>query len=239
VAEAIRVLPGRPESARAAREFTADCLPGCPLVYEAMVCVDELVANAVQHSRSGLPGGTITVRVTTRPGDWLRVDVEDAGPMLRLVPRQAAPDDAGQLAEHGRGLVLVDVLADASGAATGVAWFRMAWDRGPQASAPAPAWELRRRAVLDRSGAMCQCAGQCGRAGHRCAFGDAPGHPLHIVPADPAEHDTAAAALPAGDLVALCQSCWTGRDRVTARARDRAAAPPDALFAFPSPGGRP
>jgi len=243
-----RTLPGRPESARAAREFTAGCLPGCPSVYEAMLLTDELVANACQHSRSGLPGGEVTVRVVTEPGEWLRVEVEDQGPHLRAVP-----GDPDELAESGRGLLLVSVLADTFGADHAMRWFWMAWDRGAEACAAAPRpparapaelrrspelWELRRRAVLDRSGGMCQCAGQCGRAGHRCAYGDAPGHLLHIVPADPAGHDTAAAALPAGDLIALCEGCRAGRDRITARARAAAAAAPDALFAVPAPGGQ-
>jgi len=128
-----RVLPGCPESARAAREFTAACLPGCPSVYEAMLLTDELVANAVQHSRSGLPGGEITVRVITEPGEWLRVEVDDQGPHLRAVA-----DDPGEFAESGRGLLLVSVLADTFGADGTMRWFWMAWSRGAEASAPAP-----------------------------------------------------------------------------------------------------
>jgi len=131
----VLTLPGRPESARAAREFTASCLPGCPSVYEAMVCVDELAANAIQHSRSGLPGGTFTVRVTTEPGRWLRVEVEDAGPVLRAVPADPDPADVD---EHGRGLVLVDTLADEVGGGIGRWWFRMTWGPAAAASVPVP-----------------------------------------------------------------------------------------------------
>jgi hypothetical protein len=226
-----RVLPGLPESARAAREFTAACLPGCPSAYEAMVCVDELVANAVQHSRSGLPGGTVTVRVITQPGEWFRVEVEDAGPRLRAVP-----DEGGPLAEHGRGLALVNVLAGTTGHEAGLAWFVMAWGQHAEASVPGPRppahapAELRMSAVLDRSGGMCQCSGQCGRDGHRCAIGDAPGRPLHIVAADPATGDTAAARLPAGELIALCAACRAGRDRAAARSRAGAVVEPEGLF---------
>jgi hypothetical protein len=225
------ILPGRLESARAAREFTAACLTGCPSVYEAMLCADELVVNAIQHSRSGLPGGMVTVRVITQPGQWLRVEVEDAGPRLRVVP--ADPDP---LAEHGRGLAIVEVLADVTGRAGRLAWFMMAWARhaeacvpGPRPPVPTPG-ELRVLAVLGRSGGMCQCSGQCGRPGHRCAAGGADGHPLHIVAADPALADTAAARLPADDLVALCAACRAGRDRVTARALAAAAPEPAGLF---------
>lgn len=133
----IRILPGRPESARAARQFIAACLPGCPSLYEAMVCVDELAANAIQHSRSGLPGGTFTVRVSVRTGEWLRVDVEDAGPLLHAVPARPArkPDE---VREDGRGLVLVTMLADVVGADAGCRWFGMAWHRTEEAPVPAP-----------------------------------------------------------------------------------------------------
>ncbi len=133
-------LPGRPESARAAREFTAACLPGCPLVYEAMLCVDELVANAIQHSRSGLPGGTIEVRIAVAAGEWLRVDVQDAGPHAPVVPAQRGPLD-----EHGRGLALVVSLAEVFGADGGLRWFWMPWAPGVR-----EAWDQRTFAEVIR-----------------------------------------------------------------------------------------
>jgi serine/threonine-protein kinase RsbW len=224
------VLPGRPESVRTARQFTDACLPACPSVFEAMLCADELVTNAVEHSRSGLPGGTLTIRVITEPGQWLRVEVEDAGPRLRAVPANAGP-----LAEHGRGLALVNVLADTTGQAAGLAWFSMAWTRHAEVPeprhAPTPA-ELRTLAVLGRSDGMCQCKGHCGRAGHRCGIGETPGHPMHIVAAAPSTCEAAAARLPAEALIALCAACRAGRDRIAARARAAAAAEPDGLFAL-------
>jgi hypothetical protein len=239
VVTSVLTLPGRPESARAAREFTAACMPGCPSAYEAMLCVDELVANAVQHSRSGASGGEITVRVTTEPGEWVRAEVEDQGPRLRVVPED--PDEAGELAEHGRGLDLVALLADETGAGAGLRWFRMAW--GAQACVPAPrprltAAELRRHGVPGRAGGMCECGGRCGRAGHRCGYGEAPGYPLYVVAADPARA-AVAAALPAAELVALCPACLAGRDRLARRAAASAAPAPDALFAVPAPPGTP
>ena len=114
-------LPGRPESARAAREFAAECLQGCPAADDAVLCVDELVVNAIQHSLSGLPGGTIEVRITATPGVWLRVEVQDAGPLPVPSPRAALDD------EHGRGLALVAALAEAFGADGGLRWFWMRW----------------------------------------------------------------------------------------------------------------
>jgi anti-sigma regulatory factor (Ser/Thr protein kinase) len=67
--------------------------------------VGELFGNSVRHSRSGLPGGTVTVTVKAADG-VVRVEVSDRRgsgvPQLRL---------AGDGAEGGRGLGLVAVLA--------------------------------------------------------------------------------------------------------------------------------
>jgi len=217
------ILPGLPESARAAREFTAACLAGWPGAADAVLCVDELVVNAVRHSRSGRPGGTVTIRLTAGPGAGLRVEVQDAGPLPRLVPAQRRDP----LAETGRGLALVQGLADTFGAdaARGLHWFAMAWRRPGDPAQRTPA-EL----AAERARGMCECSGQCGRPGHRCPIGEAPGYPLHIVAADPAVHETAAALLPAGGLIALCAACRAGRDQAAARARAAAVPQPDALF---------
>ena len=64
----------------------------------------ELVANAVQHS-----AGTVEVSLATGPRS-LTVSVRDAGSDLPAVRR--APEQA----ERGRGLLLVDSLADRWGA---------------------------------------------------------------------------------------------------------------------------
>jgi hypothetical protein len=82
--------------------------------------------------------------------------------------------------------------------------------------------------VMERAGWRCECTGHCGRAGHRCPSGHAPGYPLHVVPAFAAS-DAAAAALPACALVALCAACRAGADRAGARAAAGAAPQPDAL----------
>src|SRR5262249_42658787 len=46
---------------------------------EVILCVSELAANAALHSRSGLPGGTFTVRARINPGDHAQIEVEDQG----------------------------------------------------------------------------------------------------------------------------------------------------------------
>ncbi len=122
-------LPGRPESARAAREFAAGCLAGCPSCDDAVLCVDELVVNAVQHSRSGLPGGTVEVRIAVAAGEWLRVEVQDAGLLAAVpAPRDGHGARSDDLGEHGRGLALVAALAEVFGAdGRGLRWFFMRW----------------------------------------------------------------------------------------------------------------
>jgi len=115
-------LPGVPESAAVARDFTAKCLAGFPSADDAVLCVDELVSNAVQHSRSGQPGGLVEVRVTLTGGGLL-AEVRDDGPLAA-----AAAPSCDLLAERGRGLLLVEALAAVSGSAgPGVWWFWMPW----------------------------------------------------------------------------------------------------------------
>ena len=106
-------LPGLPESASAARKLTASCLAGSPAAGDAVLCVDELFANAVLYSASGLPGGEVTVVVSTG-GGTARVDVIDEGP---LPPGTRACHGLGQ------GLVIVSRLADIFGADGSDRWF--------------------------------------------------------------------------------------------------------------------
>jgi anti-sigma regulatory factor (Ser/Thr protein kinase) len=74
------------------------------VVNDAVVAVSELVTNAVRH---GLPPVHLLLRL--RPGQ-VRMEVDDARPELLVA--QVAPD---LLAESGRGLAIVDELADDSG----------------------------------------------------------------------------------------------------------------------------
>jgi len=113
-------LPGCPESAAAARDFTAKAVAGFPAAADAVLCVDELVANAVLHSCSGLPGGTLEVRLTITATSVL-AEVLDEGPLG--IPAVASRDT---FADRGRGLVLVEALAPAWGSdGNGLWWFWM------------------------------------------------------------------------------------------------------------------
>ncbi|MFG2629085.1 SpoIIE family protein phosphatase [Streptomyces sp. NPDC048473] len=70
---------------------------------EVELAADELVTNALMHTDGG---AIVTIRVLTGPERRLRVDVEDRSSAL---PRRR---DAGEAGVSGRGLMLVDRLAD-------------------------------------------------------------------------------------------------------------------------------
>jgi anti-sigma regulatory factor (Ser/Thr protein kinase) len=118
-------IPGREQSVPEARAFVEGILgSGDPRSDVARLLVSELVTNAVQHTHSRRPGGTVTVMVIELVGS-LRVEVIDEG-SARNVP--VVRED--MLATDGRGLFLVQSLADEWGfiqdpAGTTV-WFRLA-----------------------------------------------------------------------------------------------------------------
>ncbi len=104
----LRVLPGRPESVSEARELARQVLGDAnPATETAMLLLSELVTNSVMHSKSGEPGGSITVALC-EGREGILIQVCDGGgpsePHLSAMP--------GNSAEHGYGLLLVDALAD-------------------------------------------------------------------------------------------------------------------------------
>lgn len=126
-------LPGRPESAAAARSLVRQVLgDDHPSAGDAALVVSELVGNAVAHTRSGQPGGVITVAVETsgQPPD-VCIRVRDAG-------GAGAPDLAAatESSEHGRGLRIVAALAAEWGSQASETG-RATWCRLTQASNPA------------------------------------------------------------------------------------------------------
>ncbi|MFE9106207.1 ATP-binding protein [Actinomadura geliboluensis] len=103
-------MPGEPRSARVARAFVsgvATHVDGEALA-DVVLCVDELVANACEHTASGT-GGQVTVVVSARE-DVLRVTVLDQGGAQKQPQVRTDP-----YAEDGRGLFLVDALANSWG----------------------------------------------------------------------------------------------------------------------------
>lgn len=101
-------LAGTPESARAARDLVRRALGDRhPSTHDAELIVSELVSNAISHSRSGQPGGKLTVAVeASAESQDVLIRVNDAGaagqPTLRAPRRNS---------ERGRGLRVVAALA--------------------------------------------------------------------------------------------------------------------------------
>jgi anti-sigma regulatory factor (Ser/Thr protein kinase) len=101
------VFRGEPRSVQAARDWAAACLAQAEADPEiAALLASELVTNAVIHSLSGEPGGTVTVVVTA-----CRVlHVHDHGPREGSC-RQGGWTPGEDRADFGRGLLLVAELA--------------------------------------------------------------------------------------------------------------------------------
>jgi len=103
-----QTYPGLPSMVPAIRAYVRGLLNGAPVSRDAELIASELAGNSIRHTRSG-NGGQITVTLTTRPG-WARIAVCDAGAgdWTRPTPTEA-------LGDYGRGLILVDALADKFG----------------------------------------------------------------------------------------------------------------------------
>ncbi|WP_165975412.1 ATP-binding protein [Actinomadura rubrisoli] len=91
---------------------------------DLMVC--EITTNAVRHSKSGEPGGGVRVTVLVS-ADRLRVEIQDDG---GTAGRPVIPAQGTGWAESGRGLVVVNGLADQWGTLPGfdgryTVWFEV------------------------------------------------------------------------------------------------------------------
>jgi len=118
--------PGGTEHIRAVRADLRAVLDDCPRADDVILCASELAANAAQHSRSRLPGGTFTVRATVSPGHYARVEVQDNdGPWNQAM--------TGPARYHG--LDIIGAVADAWGSGcdrtTRTIWARFGWPEQP------------------------------------------------------------------------------------------------------------
>ena len=108
---AVRVFPGCAEEARQARRWVrvlvaVSCAPAADV---AELAAGELFANAIRHTRSGVPGGKVTIAVTA---DGV-IHVHDQGTAGGLPCAGLAagwPADGSLLADSGRGLSIVAAL---------------------------------------------------------------------------------------------------------------------------------
>ncbi|TDD95471.1 ATP-binding protein [Actinomadura rubrisoli] len=109
-----RAFPGRPAEAGRAREFVQFLISGFSRADDVVLAAGEMTANALQHTRSGLPGGLFVVEVRAWRGG-VALSVTDQGGTREPCPRPLAPpadwDDPLALAESGRGLLTIAALA--------------------------------------------------------------------------------------------------------------------------------
>ncbi|MDA8297400.1 MAG: ATP-binding protein [Actinomycetota bacterium] len=106
-----------PESVARARAFVTACLPDAdgPLRFIAALLTSELATNAVRHTAT-----TYTIAVAA-DDDEVRIGVGDAS-SVQPVPRSAGLDEY-----DGRGLKIVDALADRWGIDPGVSGGKQVW----------------------------------------------------------------------------------------------------------------
>jgi anti-sigma regulatory factor (Ser/Thr protein kinase) len=132
-----QVFPGRADQVSQARAFVRDRCGTCPAADEAVLLASELCTNAVLHSASGAPGGSFEVTIDRGPRS-LRVEVRDEGP--RPVGETGELD---VLAENGRGLQIVGLLANHWGQICGpgsrMAYFALDWAQSASGPGLAPA----------------------------------------------------------------------------------------------------
>jgi anti-sigma regulatory factor (Ser/Thr protein kinase) len=135
---AMTTIPGCERSVAEARSFVDGALGQAhPGRETARLLVSELVTNAIQHSDSRRPGGSVTVTVASVPGG-IQIEVADEG-SFRSVP--VVRDDP--LGADGRGLFLVQSLSDNWGylrdSCGTTVWFRLAGLSRRQVARPRPA----------------------------------------------------------------------------------------------------
>jgi anti-sigma regulatory factor (Ser/Thr protein kinase) len=124
VSSASRAFPGRQDQVAQVRAFVRLVLGPVPVLDEVVLLVSELSTNAIMHTASG-DGGTFGVTIR-RFVSSVHVEVRDSG--SGRVP-VALPQDT--MSEEGRGLGLVDLVADSwghSGNASGRSvYFELCW----------------------------------------------------------------------------------------------------------------
>ncbi|HEX6467822.1 MAG TPA: ATP-binding protein [Streptosporangiaceae bacterium] len=100
-------IPGTMRAARVAREFVAEIVqPGVAALSDLVLCVSELVTNAVVHTKSGVRG-YVKIQVTETEKE-IRLDVTDEGG-TSSVPHLAS------VGAGGRGLRILDSITTAWG----------------------------------------------------------------------------------------------------------------------------
>jgi serine/threonine-protein kinase RsbW len=121
------------------RHWLEDLLPDCAARADVLLLASELCTNAIAHSRSGEAGGQFSVDIDWAPA-LVRTVIGDQG--SAKAPAITRTGDPAQLGETGRGLLLVDDVADDWGTASRPnrrwVWADVDWQArgGPALAAP-------------------------------------------------------------------------------------------------------
>lgn len=123
-----QTYPGRTSMVPAARAFVRGMLPDSPRAADAELIAAELVANSIRHTPSG-GDGEITITVAAE-NNRARIAVSDSG-----TGAWSRPPNTETLGDYGRGLILVDAIADKVGhdvTDTGqTMWAELTWSVEP------------------------------------------------------------------------------------------------------------
>lgn len=111
-----RHFRGGREQVLEVRQWLEDLLPECAARADVLLLASELCTNAIVHSRSGEAGGQFSVDIDWAPA-LARVVIGDQG-SAKAPAIAVRTGDAAALGESGRGLLLVDDLADDWGTAS-------------------------------------------------------------------------------------------------------------------------
>jgi anti-sigma regulatory factor (Ser/Thr protein kinase) len=124
-------VPGVPAIVAIARRLVRAALWDSRRLDDIEIVASELVTNAIRHTPSGRTGSLLTLRIRGTAG-WARIEVSDLGSGSWAKPSPMGEDD-----ECGRGLIIVNALADLAGhepSAEGqVSWAEIHWDVSPNA----------------------------------------------------------------------------------------------------------
>lgn len=103
----LRSFPGQPSQVREARHWIENILPDCDPREILVQIASEFCSNTIEHTRSGSPGGRFTVHLAwSASSARLTVGDDDSDEAPAVIA-------ATLESEHGRGLGMVDLLADA------------------------------------------------------------------------------------------------------------------------------
>ena len=102
---------GETDQARVVRAFAAHLLAGFPALDDVLLVLNELVVNALRHTRSGEDGGHFIVEISQDTRVVLVSVTDEGGPSTPSRRPAQVPSEITALRECGRGLLTVEALA--------------------------------------------------------------------------------------------------------------------------------